>query len=229
MKSFFKSYGFILFWLIAIVDIVAISFHNYQIPFIAKPLLLPVLMITLFSSSHNSDRRWLIMIGLLFSFAGDVFLLFEESNSLFFILGLASFLITHVFYILFFLSPKKAGRSLLIQKPFLILLVIVYSGVLLFFLIPKLGALTVPVVLYAIILSIMFLSSLHVYDKVSTSVGKLFIAGAGFFVLSDSLLAINKFYMPLPAAGFSIMITYCLAQYFIVKGFIKMQQSLSVA
>jgi uncharacterized membrane protein YhhN len=207
------------------VDIVAISFHNQQIPFIAKPLLLPVLMITVFSSSHNSDRRWLIMIGLFFSFAGDIFLLFEESNSLFFILGLASFLITHVFYILFFLSPKKGGRSLLIQKPFLILLVTVYSGVLLFLLIPKLGALTVPVVLYAVILSTMFLCSLYVYNNVRRAAGSLFIAGAGFFVISDSLLAINKFYTALPVAGFFIMITYCLAQYFIVKGFIKMQRS----
>ncbi|MEO7047786.1 MAG: lysoplasmalogenase [Ferruginibacter sp.] len=229
MKAFFKSYGFILFWLIAMVDIVAISMHNYQIPFIAKPLLLPVLMATLFSSSNNSNRRWLIMTGLLFSFAGDVFLLFEESNSLFFIFGLASFLITHIFYILFFLSPKKTGRSLLIQKPFLILLVMIYSGALLFLLIPKLGALTVPVVLYAVILSVMFLCSLHVYNKISTAAGRLFITGAGFFVVSDSLLAINKFYTALPAAGFFIMITYCLAQYFIVKGFIKMQQSSSFA
>lgn len=229
MKSFFKSYGFILFWLIAMVDIVAISLHNHQIPFFAKPLLLPVLMLTLVSSSHQSDRRWLIMIGLFFSFAGDVFLLFEDSNSLFFIFGLASFLITHVFYILFFLSPKKAGRSLLFQKPFLILLVIIYSGVLLFLLIPTLGPLTVPVILYAVILSVMFLCSLHVYNKVSTVAGEFFITGAGFFVISDSLLAINKFYMPLPAAGFFIMLTYCLAQYFIVKGFIRMQQSSPVA
>jgi uncharacterized membrane protein YhhN len=48
--------------------------------------------------------------------------------------------------------------------------------------------------------------------------------GASFFVISDSLLAINKFYQPFAHAGILIMLTYCTAQYFIVQGFIKQEK-----
>ena len=40
------------------------------------------------------------------------------------------------------------------------------------------------------------------------------------FMLSDSLLAINKFYQPLAYAGVLVIITYMAALYFIVQGVI---------
>jgi hypothetical protein len=46
----------------------------------------------------------------------------------------------------------------------------------------------------------------------------MFFTGALFFMLSDSLLAINKFYRPFPLAGFLIMLSYIVAQYLIVIG-----------
>ncbi|RYF87580.1 MAG: hypothetical protein EOO03_10470 [Chitinophagaceae bacterium] len=50
----------------------------------------------------------------------------------------------------------------------------------------------------------------------------MFIAGAAFFVLSDSLLAINKFHTSLQCS-FMVMVTYCLAQYLVVKGVILLE------
>ena len=44
------------------------------------------------------------------------------------------------------------------------------------------------------------------------------MAGAFLFVVSDSVLAINKFYQSFEAAGIIIMLTYALAQLFIIKG-----------
>ena len=67
----------------------------------------------------------------------------------------------------------------------------------------------------------MLLCSLHVFLKVNTPANVFYLVGAAFFVLSDSLLAINKFYQPFAFAGVYIMLTYCAAQYFIVNGFIK--------
>jgi uncharacterized membrane protein YhhN len=47
-------------------------------------------------------------------------------------------------------------------------------------------------------------------------------AGAISFMISDSLLAINKFMQPLAIyAGLAIMLTYLLAQYLIVEGVLK--------
>lgn len=225
MKHFFRLYGFIIFWIIAAIDIIAIFLKNHQIPFLAKPFLLPILMLVLYFTTESANKRWLLLTGLLFSFLGDVFLLFDESNALFFIFGLLSFLLTHIFYILFFLSIKRKNTSILSKKPYLLLLVIIYTGSLLYLLIPHLGALIAPVIIYAVVLSSMFVCSLLLYNNIDKKAAMLFIAGAAFFVASDSLLAINKFYAPVAYSGLFIMSTYCIAQYLIVKAFIQMQQS----
>ncbi|HRF25670.1 MAG TPA: lysoplasmalogenase family protein, partial [Chitinophagaceae bacterium] len=47
---------------------------------------------------------------------------------------------------------------------------------------------------------------------------KWLLTGAILFVISDSVLAINKFYYPFEYRGVLIMLTYGMAQWFIVKG-----------
>lgn len=76
---------------------------------------------------------------------------------------------------------------------------------------------------YAAVICTMLLCSLHIFVKVNAPANRLFLSGAAFFVLSDSLLAINKFYQPFAYAGVCIMLTYCAAQFFIVTAFIKQQ------
>jgi len=49
------------------------------------------------------------------------------------------------------------------------------------------------------------------------------IIGALIFMLSDTMLAINKFLEPIAYANVLIMITYIVAQYLIVSGLIKHQ------
>jgi uncharacterized membrane protein YhhN len=61
---------------------------------------------------------------------------------------------------------------------------------------------------------------MNVFYKVKNGANILFIIGAVFFVLSDSLLAINKFYHPFWGANISIMLTYGIAQFCIVKGYL---------
>jgi len=51
--------------------------------------------------------------------------------------------------------------------------------------------------------------------------GRWMMTGALLFVISDSVLAINKFYQSFEMAGVIIMLTYGLAQLFIVQGAIK--------
>ena len=83
MKRFLKSSGFILFWIIAFIDILATALHQTSLQFIAKPLLLPLLTLVLFFSSPSGIKKTILIAGLFFSFLGDVFLLFETSNPLF--------------------------------------------------------------------------------------------------------------------------------------------------
>jgi len=150
-------------------------------------------------------------------------LLFESRDPLFFICGLASFLLTHIFYIIYFLNIRSQNISLLKKQPLWALLVIGYGAGLVWILFPHLGAMKIPVMAYAVVISSMLISSLYVLGKINKAAGELYVLGALAFVVSDSLLAINKFYQPIPYAGVFIMLTYCVAQFLIVCGFLTVK------
>jgi uncharacterized membrane protein YhhN len=211
----------ILFWILTLTDIVAIGYGFSNIPFLVKPLLIPSLILLLFLSKAGAGNKWWLLTGLFFSFLGDVFLLFENRNALFFIFGLASFLITHICYIIFFLKIKSTQTSLLRQQPWMAALVAGYGCSLIMLLYPVLGELKIPVIIYAAVICSMLLCSLYVFYKTGRPSNVYFVTGALLFVISDSLLSVNKFLNPFPMAGIFIMLTYCAAQFFIVMGFIK--------
>ncbi len=224
MKSKLIPY---IFWILCIADIFAITFNYPILQWIAKPLLLPCLVYW-YISEINGDKDTmskLMVAGLLFCWMGDVFLMFESRMPLCFILGLASFLIGHIFYMFYFNKipgniKTKQGINLLMFLP-----VAIYVAVLLSLLYPSLGPLKIPVIAYALVLGTMLSMALMQYRKIAVNIALLFIAGAISFVVSDSLLALNKFHKPISQAGFFIMLTYCLAQYLIVMGGIKLYKS----
>ena len=211
----------IFFWILTCIDIAAIAYGFSNIHFLIKPLLIPVLMLLLMYAKTNDKEKWWLLTGLFFSFLGDAFLLYEKKNALFFIFGLASFLITHVCYIIYFLKIKSTNTSLLRKQPWMAALVAGYGCSLIMLLYPGLAALKIPVIIYAVVICSMLLCSLHVFYKTGRPSNVYFVTGALFFVISDSLLAVNKFLHPFPSSGVLIMLTYCAAQFFIVKGSIK--------
>lgn len=221
MKKGFKQVGFYIFLAVAILQLIAIQFNLPLLKLISKPLLMPVLALVVLSNGLQGRQRNYILAALFFSFLGDSFLLLDDKQPLFFIAGLISFLITHILYIIYFLSLKPIRRSILKSHPYLPVLIIVYGAGLVYFLYPSLEALKIPVILYAAIICSMLLCSIHIYKRVSTTSGQQFIMGASLFVVSDSLLAIYKFYQPYALGSLLIMLTYCCAQYFLVKGFIS--------
>ena len=211
----------VIFWLAAAVNITGIFTGITTLHFITKPLLIPLLILWLFFSINKSAEKSLLLTGLFFSWLGDVFLLFENKNSFFFIAGLICFLTTHIFYIIYFFKIDNVKPSLLQQQPLLLLLVILYGISLVWFLFPYLNSLKIPVIIYAAVICTMLLCSMQIFFKVKPPANLLYLAGALLFVLSDSLLAINKFYQPFLFVGVLIMLTYCAAQFCIVKGFIN--------
>ncbi len=211
----------LIFWLLALLDITAIIAGSDILHIIAKPLLIPALFLLLFISAGPVDGKKFLLAGLLFSWFGDILLLFESRHKLFFIFGLVCFLTTHIFYIIYFLRIRSVSASLLKKQPLYILLVLVYGAGLVWLLFPHLGDLKLPVIIYAVVICSMLLCSLQVFLKLNRTAAIFYLSGAVAFVLSDSLLAINKFYQPFAYAGVFIMLTYCAAQYFIVRGYIE--------
>ncbi|WP_172970958.1 lysoplasmalogenase [Bacillus sp. THAF10] len=146
---------------------------------------------------------WWILIGLLFSLVGDIFLMLPKNRFLF---GLIAFLIAHVCYVIGFI--QKAPLTLNI----VVIVVLVLSAVLFIkVLTPGVlkqggGKLLTAVVFYVVLISAM------VVTAVSTGESLLIIAAVLFF-LSDATLAWDRFVHPLKYRDNLVMSTYFLAQY----------------
>ncbi len=214
-----------LFWLLAILDVAGIAANIEMLHFAVKPLLIPALWLLLYFTKSVVPGKNILLTGLFFSWLGDVFLLFEYKHALFFIFGLVSFLTTHIFYIVYFLRIRSEKTSLLKKQPVFIAMVLAYGITLVWQLYPYLGDLKLPVMVYAAVICTMLLCSLHIFLKVNKKAAAFYLLGAVAFVVSDSLLAINKFYAPFAYAGVFIMLTYCAAQFFIIAGYTKQDQS----
>jgi uncharacterized membrane protein YhhN len=216
-----KTHWIILFLLVLAGDIAGIELQNETIEYTCKPLLMIVLAGYFLSQTNEwagNLKKW-IVIALFFSWAGDVLLMFQPKDELFFMLGLAAFLLAHIFYIVFFhLIRLREGIK---SNLWLLLLVVTYYALLISFLSPYLGKMKLPVRIYGIVISFMFMLAMHMLFMKNKKPGRWMLLGAFLFVVSDSLLAINKFYRDIPFAGVLIMLTYGLAQLFITEGAIN--------
>ncbi len=194
---------------------------NEVLLFIFKPLLVISLLGYFISSTiqvPSTLKKWIIG-ALLFSIAGDTLLMFANYNELFFILGLVAFLIAHIFYIVCFHTIRT--KESIAGKWYVAIIVAVYYFLIMNFLLPHLGGLKYPVIVYGLVISFMLLVAMHLYDLKDNLTARYLLTGAILFVVSDSVLAINKFYQPYAWGGWAIMITYTLAQWLLVKGCVR--------
>ncbi|KIA98399.1 hypothetical protein OA93_09785 [Flavobacterium sp. KMS] len=219
MKSPFllKFYiGFSFFYLLILL------YNLENIAWYLKGLLIPILWLAVYLSEDFPSKK--ILLGaLLFSWIGDVILLFADKAEIYFILGLVAFLISHVIYIILFNKqnkpdvPKNKG-VFFIGFGF----ILVYLATMLTVLLPKLGDLQLPVIVYALTISTMLLYAFSGYLIWKKPANTYILVGAIIFVLSDSILAMDKFYEPIYKNSFFIMLTYLMAQYLIVIGILKL-------
>jgi uncharacterized membrane protein YhhN len=219
---------YILFGLVAILDIVCITLFP-EIRYFTKPLLMPLLMLGYYLEVKTLKSFSIILLwGLFFSWSGDILLMMENYNGSFFIGGLVSFLTAHILYITYFARTKSSQQPFLKSRPVMLLAVLAYIIELMFVLWPHLGGMKIPVIIYGIVIGTMLCFALWQIGKLENQTAALFTAGAFFFVLSDSLLAINKFRSSFSYAGIFIMLTYCLAQYLLARGSARHIKSISV-
>lgn len=217
-----KHTGLYLFFIALGGDLLGIVLHNQAMQFVFKPMIIPSLILYLSMQQGFSGNRFLrwIMIALVFSWLGDVLLMFDDRDPMFFILGLSSFLLAHVFYIIYF-HQLRVNESIRV-KPLIAAGVGIYYATLLYLLFPFLGAMKMPVTIYGLVISLMLMLAVHMLYLRDIAAGKMLMAGAILFVISDSVLAFNKFYQAVDFAGFIIMSTYGFAQLLLVIGAVKL-------
>jgi uncharacterized membrane protein YhhN len=192
---------------------------------ICKPLIIVTLALYYYVGKGRS--RW-VLLAMLFAWLGDMALMFEASMPQFFIIGLLAFLAAHVFYIIAYRHhqvPPAADALHGIQKIRLAFPVILAGTGLVVVLYPALGGLKVPVLIYATVLVLMVLRGLFRYGHTTRRSFWLVFTGALLFMISDSILALDKFLLSIPFAGALIMATYALAQYGLVSGLLSHAES----
>ncbi len=210
-----------IFLLITCAYFTGMALQNEVLLLIFKPLLVTSLLgyfVSATAGVSSSLKTWVIG-ALVFSIAGDSLLMFSNRNELYFILGLIAFLIAHIFYIICFHTIRT--KEDINGKWYVAIIVVVYYILIINFLLPHLGALKYPVLIYGLVISFMLLVAIHLYDLRDNLTARFLLTGAILFVLSDSVLAINKFYKPFSWGGWAIMLTYTLAQWMLVKGCVR--------
>lgn len=212
------------FWVVVGVHLSGHLF-DLNVLTVTKPLIVVALMIYfIISIKERNTVFYLTMVALFMSWLGDVLLMFDEHDAMFFILGLASFLLAHVIYVFSYRKAKNetAENSLLSSQKLRHGSTLVLAGVALVYILePGLGDMKIPVMVYASVIVLMAITALLRYGYTTIRSFGLVFGGAITFMISDSLLAVNKFLEPFALAGFWIMTTYCLAQFLIVKGIIN--------
>ena len=226
MKSFLQKWGITISILILAVHFAAqLLGEEYKtIEAISKAMLLPSLMLYLAVHPNVSGLpgKNLVMLGLFGSFLGDVLLI----NKSLFIPGMIAFMMTHVFNILFFTKiygPSQPRSTKLYVSSLLLILFCCFiylqlkDG--------TKGNLIYPILAYMILICTSTLMVIHIsnYSPVKIFANTFWIPGMLFFLTSDAILALNKFnwalHTPIKNIGLLIMVTYGLAQLFMVKGF----------
>lgn len=212
-------------WLIILLFIgylVLVFFEKEDIASFIKPILVPVLLLSFYTSVKNKGN-YKIIGALVFSTMGDILLIFEGRP--FFILGLLSFLLAHVLFVLIFRS--RAGTIKLdFYTVVCSLFILSYYFFFMKFLWPHLGAMRIPVLAYAFVISGMLWMALQLLRSTS-SLRWHIVLGALFFVVSDSLLSIQLFYSSFELAHFYVMLTYLLAQLLLVYGILNFRHERS--
>ncbi|WP_046744295.1 lysoplasmalogenase [Kordia zhangzhouensis] len=212
------------FTIIVLLELFFGSFETYITwHYITKPaIVISLLLFFISNAAHIKPAiRVTTILALLCSLCGDVLLMLVTRSESFFIAGLVSFLLAHVMYIITFLKDRNNQRN----STLFILFLLLYASGLFWFIKDGLGNLLIPVVVYMTIILGMATSAYLRKGNVLDNGYFLVFIGALFFMISDSLLAINKFYSPLPFSHIGIMLTYAIAQFLIVLGILKSYKS----
>ncbi|WP_422359325.1 lysoplasmalogenase [Reichenbachiella sp.] len=215
-----------VFIVIAVAELLSHAMEWSWLNQFTKPLLMPVLLVYFRKGMRVPVNLSFILavFALLFSWFGDVALMYVGEADWFFLLGLGAFAVAQTLYFFSFKNAKTQGGGdnfAPIQHMFNVLPFAVFAIGLLYTLWPSLDGLKIPVTIYATLICTMALGAVYRNGRTNTESFNQVVFGAILFILSDSLIAINKFYAPMENASIWIMGTYILAQWNIINGLLK--------
>jgi uncharacterized membrane protein YhhN len=222
-----KKYLFTILFFIGVIGVfTGIMFHINWLDYLCKPLIMISIGGHFLINSKNIDEKIvrIAAVAFLFSLFGDTFLMFTDKRMIYFMLGLVSFLLAQVAYSLLFLRSVKISGN----EPFLpgnlfwLIGYLAYGSIVYIALYNHLDV-VLKIASFAYMTALLGMSALALnrFKAVNTSSFFLVFAGSVLFVISDSIIAVDKFLTPILWDKLLVMATYIAAQYLITSGILK--------
>lgn len=197
---------------VALIDWFAVAKARHGLERWAKPgVMLGLLAVVLLAGSVGKEAVAWLLVALVLGMIGDIFLLGDTARR--FKAGLASFLVGHMAYVMCFLALGVTMTGSRIWAGIAIMLVCLFASRRV---LPNVHAaagwgLSFPVAIYMGVIAVM--------EIVAWGTGSWLISlGAAVFVISDTVLSMDRFVAPIAHGRLIVMITYHVGQALIVAG-----------
>jgi sterol desaturase/sphingolipid hydroxylase (fatty acid hydroxylase superfamily)/uncharacterized membrane protein YhhN len=196
----------------ALSTVSALGFIDGYMVFKPLTMMIAITFVAVYAYSTRARGRFhaLLLAALVFSLAGDVFLMLPGN---YFIPGLASFLVAHIFYIALFRQEQvwfPSKRALLgVLAVGAVMYSIIWGGL-------NDPVLKIAVAAYVTVISLMAAQAIGRATSTGDAAARWVALGACVFMVSDSLIAINKFVTPVALSSLWILATYYCAQMLIL-------------
>ena len=216
----------IIFAVVSVVHIIFIYLRREKLRRITKVLVIPFLIAAYVAATGG--RPFFPMLALILGWIGDILLIRIEKR-VYFQLGLASFLLGHICYIIAFMDclgffgPGSAAIAVNIPAMVIFVPPTAVLAMVVFRLIKPTKEMFFPVIIYMIVLVVMNLLGFQVFLVHPGIAGLLILSGCFNFIVSDTILAYYTFRKLKLLAAVLIMVYYILAQAEIIIGLVSLR------
>lgn len=194
-----------------------------RLEYLAKPAVMIVLFLWLWTSTGLSGAAFWFALGILFSLTGDVLLMISLDRL--FMAGLIAFLLAHAAYLVGFNIPVPEISA----WGFVLAIIVGLGGmrvtrrILSQLAANGQGRMRIPIIIYSAVISLMLLSAMMKLTDITwnANAAVLVSVGALLFYISDIILAWHKFVSPIQYGRIYNISAYHLGQILLIAGVIE--------
>ncbi len=207
--------------LAAIVNEIAEQKGKRIVVYIAKPAVMVFLLAWLYFYAGFGGALLYFALGIIFSLGGDILLMLPNMDK-WFVFGLVSFLVAHIFYTVGFnfVVPPLNVFGIFLAISIALFVAQIYKRLAAGLHAKGKDRLRFPVLIYSIVISLMWLSALQTIFDVNwkTNASLLVSLGATLFITSDIVLAWFRFVSPIKHGRMINLTCYHLGQILLIVG-----------
>ncbi|MCL1811917.1 MAG: lysoplasmalogenase [Treponema sp.] len=203
-----------IYCLTGIVNLVSAFYFKEGLRKITKCCLMPALLVFYFFGAEQI--LVLVIAALVFSWAGDIFLI-NKDKPLFFRLGLAAFLVSHIFYSVAFLTLAGSVNNMAL---IISVVIAIPLGLAMLKLLNADPPMKIPVTAYAVVIILMSISAFQLMLARPGFAGILIFAASVVYLFSDTFMAYLLFHGKPKHFNVITMIPYIIAQGGIIMGLV---------